>query len=91
MEFQLIINHDDAIKMLENAGIEVKLTDTPVLFKGHGNSSIYVDTVPVWMVKNPQNGKTEAIHSFIKKYINNKKNELFLSPSKLDLYNLFDK
>lgn len=92
MEFQLIIHHTEVIKMLQNAGIEVMLINTPVTFRGHGNSSESVEMVPVWMVKNPQNGKVEDLHNFIKKYIELKKQELFLQEdNKLKILNLFSK
>ena len=82
---------EDAVKMLLNLGLEVKLTDTVISFPAPHGDGDYDEIVKIWMVTNPHTGSVEQVTTFFIKYLQTKKAEVFLQPSKLEIFNLFDK
>ena len=91
IEIKLIFSISDAIAIFRNTGLTVEMYDLPVYFKNNHGSGGREEMIPMWTVRNPHNNKLEKLEDFFKKYMEAKKNELFLSPEKLDIYNLFEK
>jgi len=91
IEIKLIFSISDAIAIFLNAGIVVENVDMPVYFENPHGDNGHDEMIPMWTVKNPHTGKLEKLEDFFKKYMEAKKQELFLTPEKLDIYNLFEK
>lgn len=91
IKIEILFSDADAIFIFQNAGLEVKLQDMPVHFENPHGDGGYDEMIPVWTVTNPKNANTEILKDFFKKYLEIKKNELFLNPGKLEIYNLFNK
>ena len=87
IEIKLVFSTEDAISIFRNAGLTVEIYDFPVWF-GHSYGE-KEEMIPMWAVRNPHNNKLEKLEDFFKKYMEAKKKELFLTPEKLDIYNLF--
>jgi len=88
---KIIFSSADAIKLFRNAGLEVKMVDYLINFEHpHGGEST-VERIPILSVINPHTGEPEKLEIAFRKYLEVKKNELFLSPEKLEIYELFNK
>jgi hypothetical protein len=87
IEIKLVFSNEDAISIFRNAGLLVEMHDFPIYFgRYHGDKE---DLIPMLAVKNPHNDKMEKLEPIFRKYMEAKKKELFLTPEKLDIYNLF--
>lgn len=90
IKLQLLFSPSDAVAVFRNAGLEVESYDMPVYFNApHGDGK--TEMMPMWTVRNPHTSKIEKLDEFFLKYLESKKNELFLNPEKLEIYNLFSK
>jgi hypothetical protein len=91
IKLNLLFYDTEAIALFRNAGLEVKTADMPVHVENHHTSGSKTIMTPMLTVTNPKNGNPENIQEFFKKYLESKKDELFLNPGKLDIFNLFNK
>lgn len=89
IEIKLVFSTEDAIAIFRNAGLTVEMYDFPIWFKNSHEEE--PEIIPMWAVRNPYTNKIEKLKDFFNKYMEAKKKELFLTPEKLDIYNLFDK
>ena len=88
---ELKFSIESAISLFRDAGISVEKRDIPVDFKTH-NDMNYTDIVHTWTVINPNTQKLELFEPYFIKYLENKKQELFLQEeNKLKILNLFEK
>ena len=91
INIKLQFSIDDAVSIFRNSGLEVNTFPVPVwLNNPHGSGGHFVNHT-IWCVRNPHTGKLEKLDEFFLKYLQAKKNELFLNPEKLEIYNLFSK
>jgi len=90
IKIKLLFSVTEAISIFNNAGLNVKMEDMPVYFENPHGDDGHTEMIPMWTVKNPKNGKLEKLEEFFIKYLEIKKNELFLTPGKLEIYNLFE-
>jgi len=83
MHIDMEFTESEAVTMLRNVGLEVEQV----------NLQIQPGTMQhkVWMVTNPHNGKKQPMWPLFYKYISVKKAELFLTPGRLEILNLFDR
>jgi len=80
----------EAEKMFKDAGLDVSMHDFDIHFPGrHGND--YQVPIPLKAVRDPHTGEYHRLDELFKIYIDKKKEQLFLNPEKLEVYNLFNK
>jgi len=85
----ILFSITDAIAVFRNAGLVVEMRNFEVSFPIHHSAEYRTETIPIMAVVNPFTGEPEKLEESFNKYLELKKNELFLSPEKLEIYNLF--
>ena len=88
---EMNFSETDAIAIFRNAGLEVKMAEMPVYFENPHGDNGHNEMIPMWSVTNPHTGKAEQLKSFFLKYLEERKDKLFLNPGKLEIYNLFER
>lgn len=79
----------EAAAVFENAGLTVEMHDFEISFPAPNNQT-KTEMIPLQAVVNPFTGQHEVLKNIFCKFLENKKAELFLSPEKLEVYNLFN-
>ena len=90
IQIKLSFSVTEAVSVFQNAGLNVKMEDMPIYFKNTYGDEGHTEMIPMLTIKNPKNGKVEKLDELFTKYLEIKKNELFLNPEKLEIYNLFE-
>jgi hypothetical protein len=88
MTVNLIFTPAEAAAVFENAGLTVEMHDFEIQFPAP-NNQIETELIPMQSVVNPFTGKHELLSTLFVKFLENRKSELFLTPEKLEVYNLF--
>lgn len=83
MRIDMEFTESEAVTMLRNVGIEVRQVNV------HMGSETCNETVI--MVTNPHTREKEPMWPLFYKYISTKKAEIFLTPGRLEILNLFDR
>lgn len=88
MRIDMKFTESEAVTMLRNVGLDVQPENV-----NHENGHIESETMlsKVWMVTNPHTAQKEPMWPLFYKYISTKKAELFLTPGRLEILNLFDR
>ena len=90
INLSLSFSVNEAISLFRNAGLEVYMQEIPMYIPNpHGDSGTE-NLIPVWVVVNPHTGTIEKLEVYFQKYLDMKKQHLFLTAGKLEIYTLFD-
>ncbi len=81
---------DEAKQVFTEAGLTVERRMVSHTFQPSHRPE-YTDEIPVWVVVNPHTGEAERLEDCFRKFIKQKKQQLFLTAEKLEIYSLFDK
>lgn len=87
---KILFSMDEAIQLFRNAGLKVDIVNVPTHFPTHGSGEV-IEDIPMWTVQNPFTNEPENLETCFQKFIESKKSELFLTPGKLEVYNIFNK
>lgn len=79
----------EAAAVFENVGLKVEMHDFEITFPAPNNQT-ETELIPMQAVVNPFTGQHELLTTVFCKFLENKKAELFLSPEKLEVYQLFN-
>lgn len=90
IEVHIIFSIDQAVSLFRDAGLEVTKKFMPLYFKDK-NGTLNEETTQVWTVLNPRTNTYENLEPYFRKFIELKKQELFLQADKLQIFNLFEK
>jgi len=88
MNIDMEFTESEAVTMLRNVGLDVQ-SENVNPENAHLESEIMLSKV--LMVTNPHNGEKQPMWPLFYKYISVKKVELFLTPGRLEILNLFDR
>lgn len=81
----------EAKKMLQGIGLDIRFQDMEFEFRASPNTT-RKEILKVLVVINPYTQQPELLRTFIERYLETKKKDLFLTvENKLDVYKLFDK
>jgi len=87
MRIDMKFTESEAVTMLRNVGLHVQQENVSKLNPRERETLLSL----VWMVTNPHNGEKQPMWPLFYKYISTKKAELFLTPGRLEILNLFDR
>lgn len=91
MKVEFNFTPEECASVFKEAGLIVEPRDMEFTFPTHGSGEEST-TLTVWIVENPHTGKPEKLSEYFRKYMQLKKNELFLrEENKLKILNLFEK
>ncbi len=89
IKLELSFTDEEAVRLFREVGLKVELkTIQQTEYLSHRPP--IRRTYPTWIITNPHNGKEELLKDFFDKYLEIRKNELFLTADKLQIYNLFN-
>ncbi len=78
----------EAVKLFRDAGLTVERREIEHEFHAP-HRPVEIKFIPTWIVENPHTQKEESLEDCFRKYISNKYKKLFLTPEKIEIYNLF--
>lgn len=88
---EIFFSLSDAIQVFRDAGLVVEMRDFKISFPVPHREEMRIETIPIMAVINPYTGVAEKLEESFNKYLSIKKKQIFLSPEKLEIYNLFKK
>lgn len=88
LHIELNFTLTEAVSLFREAGLTVEIRDREYHFRTYHNAS-ESEILPTWIVVNPHTGEEELLKEYFIKYMEKRKNDLFLKAEKLDIYTLF--
>lgn len=91
IKVNIIFTIEQAAALFRDAGLEVTQREMPFYFKTFRHNEVEKEMLLTWVVLNPRTNEYELLEPYFRKFIEQKKQEIFLQAEKLQIFKLFEK